>query len=185
MVRFFDIAKGFEEHGVNLPKRSTKYAAGYDFEAVEDTVIPSIWRDHADLIQRKGAEITSYDTESLHIPEFFTLENTEKAGFKPTLVKTGVKAIFSEDEVLYLYNRSSNPKRGLILANGTGVVDFDYAFNEDNDGAIMFPFLNFGQEDYVIKKGDRIGQGVFAKFLTTYDDTAEGTRESGFGSTGK
>ena len=40
-VRGFEIAKGFENKGINLPERKTKYSAGYDIEAAEDTVIPS------------------------------------------------------------------------------------------------------------------------------------------------
>ena len=39
--RGFEIAKGWEDKGINLPKRKTKYSAGYDFEAAEDTIIPS------------------------------------------------------------------------------------------------------------------------------------------------
>lgn len=39
-VRGFEIAKGFEDKGINLPIRKTKHAAGYDIEAAEDCVIP-------------------------------------------------------------------------------------------------------------------------------------------------
>lgn len=38
--RGFEIAKGYEDKGVNMPVRKTKYSAGYDVEAVEDTIIP-------------------------------------------------------------------------------------------------------------------------------------------------
>ena len=38
-TRGFEIAKGWEDKGINLPKRSTKNAAGYDIEAAEDVVI--------------------------------------------------------------------------------------------------------------------------------------------------
>ena len=37
--RGFKIASGWENKGINLPKRSTKNAAGYDIEAAEDMVI--------------------------------------------------------------------------------------------------------------------------------------------------
>ena len=40
-MRGFEIAKGFENQGINLPIRKTKYSAAYDIEAAEDTVIPS------------------------------------------------------------------------------------------------------------------------------------------------
>ena len=39
--RGFEIAKGFEDKGINLPVRKTKYSAGYDVEAAEDVVIPA------------------------------------------------------------------------------------------------------------------------------------------------
>ena len=38
-TRGFEVAKGWEGKGINLPKRSTKNAAGYDIEAAEDVVI--------------------------------------------------------------------------------------------------------------------------------------------------
>ena len=38
--RGFEIAKGWEDKGINLPVRKTKYSAGYDVEAASDMVIP-------------------------------------------------------------------------------------------------------------------------------------------------
>ena len=150
-VRGFEIAKGYQDKGINLPVRKTKYAAGYDIEAAEDIVIPKF------------------------VP-----------GINPTLIPTGIKAYMEDDEVLYLYNRSSNPKKkGLILANSVGVVDKDYYGNPDNDGHIMFAFFNIKDEDITIKKGEAIGQGVFAKYLVTDNDIAGGDRTGGFGSTDK
>ena len=147
--RGFEIAKGFENEGINLPVRSTKNSAGYDIEAAEDITIPAF-----------------------------------KLGQKPVLVKTGLKAYMQSDEVLILANRSSNPgKKGLILANSIGVVDSDYYGNPDNDGHIMFAFFNFKDEDIEIKKGERIGQGMFQKYLVTDNDIAGGERTGGFGST--
>ena len=149
--RGFEVAKGFEDKQINLPIRKTKYSAGYDIEAAEDTVIPSF-----------------------------------KKGANPTLVKTGLKAYMQDDEVLLLYNRSSNPKKkGLIMANSVGVIDKDYYGNPDNDGHFMFAFYNIKEEDIVIKKGEAIGQAIFQKYLVTDDDVAEGERVGGFGSTTK
>ena len=129
---------------------------------------------------RKTKCSAGYDIEAAEdtvIPSF-------KKGMKPTLVKTGIKAYMQNDEVLMLYNRSSNPKKkGLILANSVGVVDKDYYGNPDNDGHIMFAFYNIKEEDIEIKKGEAIGQGIFQKFLTTDNDISTGTRTGGFGST--
>lgn len=98
---------------------------------------------------RKTKYSAGYDMEAAEdviVPSF-------KKGDKPTLVKTGLKAYMQDDEVLMLYNRSSNPKKkGLILANSVGVVDKDYYGNSDNDGHIMFAFYNIKDEDIEIKK---------------------------------
>ena len=40
-IRGFEVAKGFENKGINLPVRKTKKSAGYDVEAAEDCIIPS------------------------------------------------------------------------------------------------------------------------------------------------
>ncbi len=150
-LRGFEIAKGWEDKGINLPQRSTKFAAGYDFELAEDTVVPSF-----------------------------------KPGVKPTLLKTGIKAYMQDDEMLCLYNRSSNPKKkGLVLANSVGIIDKDYYGNEDNDGHIMFAVWNFKDEDIELKKGERIGQGIFQKYFLADNDETEGERTGGFGSTSK
>ena len=39
--------------------------------------------------------------------------------------------------------------------------------------------------DVVMKKGERISQGIFMKFFTTCDDDASGVRSGGLGSTKK
>ena len=131
---------------------------------------------------RKTKYSAGYDVEAAEncvVPAF-------KPGIAPTLIKTGIKAYMQDDEMLCLYNRSSNPKKkGLILANSVGIVDKDYYGNPDNDGHIMFAFFNVKDFDVEIKKGDAIGQGIFKKYLVVDDDTAEGERTGGFGSTNK
>ena len=148
--RGFEIANGWEDKGINIPVRKTKYSAGYDVEAAEDVVIPPY-----------------------------------KPGIKPTLVPTGLKAYCMEDEWIMLVNRSSGPKKGVILPNSIGVVDHDYYNNIDNDGHFYFQFWNFKDEDLVIHKGDIIGQAIFQKYLLVDDDSADGERIGGFGSTDK
>lgn len=134
------------------------------------------------LPERKTKYSAGYDIEAAEdcvIPSF-------KKGMKPTLVKTGLKAYMQDDEVLILANRSSNPgKKGLILANSIGVIDKDYYGNPDNDGAIMVAFYNIKEEDCIIKKGERIAQAIFQKYLVVDNDSAEGERISGFGSTNR
>ena len=131
---------------------------------------------------RKTAKSAGYDVEAACdtvIPPF-------TPGCKPTLVHTGLKVYCMDDEWIMLANRSSNPgKKKLVLANGIGIVDKDYYGNPDNDGEFMYAYFNISDEDVVIKKGDVIGQVVFQKFLVADNDSAEGDRIGGFGSTSK
>lgn len=133
----------------------------------------------------KIKKVSSLALETMNINLDSLYEYFEKR-FKPILVSTGVKAYMQEDECLQIYNRSSNPKKGLVVANGVGLVDSDYFDNEDNEGLIFVPFINYSSSDVVIKKGDRIAQGVFSKFLKTDDDdlSEKARRNGGFGSTG-
>ena len=165
--RGFEIAKGFEDKNINLPKRSTKNSAGNDFEIAEDTIVKSLPKTFIKALFNNCSDV-----------------DLIKKALKPVLVPTGIKSYMEDDEVLYLYNRSSNPlKRLLFLANGVGVIDSDYYENKDNDGHIMFQFINLLPFDITLKKGEKIGQGVFSKFLKTDSDNANGSRVGGFGST--
>ena len=38
--RGFEVAKGWEDKGINIPVRKTAHSAGYDIEAAEDVTIP-------------------------------------------------------------------------------------------------------------------------------------------------
>lgn len=100
------------------------------------------------------------------------------------LVPTNVKAYMQEGEVLYLYDRFSNPrKRGIVLSNSVGVIDKDYYGNPDNDGNIHAQFTNITNDVVTIEKGTAMMQGVFMPFLLADDDNASGVRVGGFGST--
>ena len=65
-----------------------------------------------------------------------------------------------------------------------GIIDADYFNNPDNDGEMFFGFYNVSNEPVQIKKGEKLGQGIFMKYLKTDDDKADGERAGGFGSTG-
>ena len=117
--------------------------------------------------------------------DFVVPEDTVCKSHEITMVKSGVKAYFPDDETLLLFNRSSNPKKkGLIILNGVGVVDSDYVDNKDNEGEIAGLFYNMLDEDVVLKAGEKMMQGIFVKYGTTDDDQAEGERHGGWGSTG-
>ena len=101
----------------------------------------------------------------------------------PFLVPTGVKAYMKGGELLMLANRSSNPKRGLLLANGVGIIDQDFFGNVDNDGHIQFAYWNTSAEPVLLSRGDKIGQGIFLNYLGADEARSDVKRKGGFGST--
>ena len=100
---------------------------------------------------------------------------------------TGLKAFMQDDEVLMLYPRSSLPRNyHLTIPNNVGIIDKDYYGNEDNDGAIFVSLHNFGKKTTHLKKGERVAQGIFQKYLVSpHEETVTKVRNGGFGSTGK
>ncbi len=100
------------------------------------------------------------------------------------LVFTDVKAYMQEDEVLMLYVRSSvGVKKGVVLSNGTGVIDSSYYNNESNDGNIGLPLYNTTDKVVEFKAGERIAQGIFMNYLVADNDSLlHDSRKGGFGS---
>lgn len=103
---------------------------------------------------------------------------------KNCIVKTGIKVMLEDDEVFEIYIRSSMAiKNSLVILNQVGIIDADYYNNNENDGHIMIALYNNSSSDIYLKKGDRIAQGIFKKYLITYDDDVKISRVGGIGST--
>ncbi|MGT2666741.1 dUTP diphosphatase [Streptococcus rifensis] len=137
----------------------------------------STYTDENLLPKRETAHAAGYDLSAA--------ETTVLAPGEIKLVPTGVKAYMQDREVLYLFDRSSNPrKKGLVLINSVGVIDGDYYNNPNNEGHIFAQMKNITEEPVTVEAGERIVQGVFMPFLVVDGDDATGERTGGFGSTG-
>ena len=184
MAHFEKISK-YADVELTVPVRGTERSAGYDFEVAEDTVVPS----YLDMMAYIDKMVNEAPEDKRPQPgQVFPLEEINKfmkqVGVKPTLVPTGMKCKLAKNEYLELSVRSSTPlKHWLILANGIGVIDADYYNNGDNEGHIYFQLINLSPFNIILHKGDKIGQGIIHKYITTDDDSAKGTRKGGFGST--
>lgn len=90
-----------------------------------------------------------------------------------------------EDHVLILASRSSSPKKGLLIPHGIGIIDSDYCGDADE---ILFQVLNYTNAPVTIKRGDRIGQGMFIKLsrakIWHEQESMDKKSRGGFGSTG-
>lgn len=115
----------------------------------------------------------------LHSIEEYTLKANERL-----LVKTGLAFALDNGYELQIRPRSGLAfKHGITVLNAPGTVDSDYR------GEIMVLLINTSNEDFEIKKGDRIAQGVLKEVVQAtmieVEDLEESERgKGGFGSTG-
>ena len=101
------------------------------------------------------------------------------------LVPTGLVIEVPSGYFLGIFARSSTPlKRGLLVANGVGIIDPDYSGPDDE---VRIQVLNITATAVTVKRGDRLAQGIVLPApRVTWDETTvlrEETR-GGFGSTG-
>lgn len=94
-------------------------------------------------------------------------------------IYTDVGAYMLPDEVLKIYPRSSMAiKRGVTLLNDVAIIDSDFK------DEIVLSLHNRSMITVTIKKGEKIAQGIFQKYLTCGDEPSA-FRNGGIGSTGK
>ena len=137
-------------------------------------IVPCLVSTGAKLPQRAhpsdaGADLFSYEACEIY-------PNEQK------LVDTGIAVKIPRGFAGFIYNRSSQGKRGITIPHSVGVIDSDYR------GNLKVLLKNISDEPYKIAIGDRIAQLVvqpvqLVDFSDTWNDTARGT--GGFGSTGQ
>ena len=88
------------------------------------------------------------------------------------------------------YEAQVRPRSGLALKNGIGCLNSPGTIDAGYRGEVGVILFNFGKEDFIIRRGDRIAQMVFARLpetelVTVTELSATDPGEGGFGSTGK
>jgi dUTP pyrophosphatase len=133
----------------------------------------------------KGLDLPAYATAG---SAGLDLRAAEDATLKPgarCLMPTGIAIALPPHHEAQVRPRSGLAvKHGVTVLNTPGTIDSDYR------GEIKVPLINLGQEDFVIRRGDRIAQMVVAPVLQValqeveaLDETARGA--GGFGSSGR
>lgn len=131
--------------------------------------------------------------KSLPLPDYqspgavaFDLYSRIDTVIKPKTLErlpTNVIIAIPDGYMLEIKDRSSTlKKKGLLVS--TGYIDNDYCGEEDE---ILLQVYNITENDVVIEKGERIGQGVFIKVdKSEWEEVDEMSNKSrgGFGSTG-
>ena len=114
--------------------------------------------------------------------DLFASEDYEIYPGEQKMIDTGVAVKIPPGYVGYVFNRSSQGKRGITIPHSVGVVDSGYRNN------IKVILKNIGEDPYRIERGvTRIAQLVIqpvllAEFVDIWNDSERGT--GGFGSTG-
>ena len=156
----------------------------YMFEPLENKirgfeVVPEEFRKHPyvdiQLPQRNDKRSAGYD---LRVPCRMVIPPHSHS----ELEFTDICAYMQDDEVLKVFVRSSiGCKKGLILANGTGIIDASYY--PRNIGVKLY---NTTDKEVVLEENERVCQCIFEKYLTADDDDCMNeNRHGGFGSSNK
>lgn len=148
-TRGFEIAKGWEDKGINLPERKTKKSAAYDIEAAEDTIIPAYKQGIKPTLIPTGLKAYCADDE------WFMLANRSSGPKKGFVMANSIGIIDSD-----YYNNESNDghfyfqyfnfldhdievKKGDVI----GQVIFMKYLLVDNDNATGIRTGGFGSTD--------------------------------------
>ena len=167
-----------------LPTRGSKYSACVDVYANEDVTISAGETKLVGL----GIKIDFNKTlKSIIVGDICKKYNDRYLNFEQAF------DIFLSSHYLQLMLRSSLAAKGLMLGNGVGVIDLDFAdeikmiIHNPLIGSInSISFGCNGKRDYKIKKGDRIGQITLLKHKSSlFGIDSEDERDGGFGSTDK
>lgn len=168
---------------VCTPRRGTRYSAYVDLFAREDIVIGA----GETKIVKLGVKL---DLEKLELSLYGFLHDDEKKQLLDTLLKS---------HYLEVALRSSLAVKGLIIANGIGIIDLDYPDEIGlivhnpvskvdtyyQGGGIDLGCVNGGTH-FKIEKGDKVAQCTLKEhkgYLMGYESDV--VRNGGFGSTGK
>ena len=142
-------------------------------------------------------EVKIINKSNNHLPEYETVNSSgldlranieESIILKPlerTLVPTGLFVSIPTG-----YEAQVRPRSGLAFKHGLTVLNTPGTIDADYRGEIKVILVNLSNEEFEIKKAERVCQLVFAKveqinwkIVTKLDETDRG--EGGFGHTGK
>lgn len=116
--------------------------------------------------------------------DVYSIENITLKPRERALIKTGLSF-----EIPKGFEIQVRPKSGLALKYGLTIVNTPGTLDSGYRGELGIILLNTNNQDYEIKKGEKIAQIILARYeeaqiqeVTELTDTSRG--EGGFGSTG-
>jgi dUTP pyrophosphatase len=135
---------------------------------------------------RNNVPLPQYATAGSAAFDLAASDDQTIAAGEVTLVPTGLVIEVPAGMFLGVFARSSTPlKRGLMVANGVGVVDSDYCGPADE---IKIEVVNFTTTPVAIRRGERLAQGVILPFVRAEwqeERKIQRPTRGGFGATDK
>ncbi|MGC1301071.1 MAG: dUTP diphosphatase, partial [Caulobacteraceae bacterium] len=111
----------------------------------------------------------------------------------PVTLKPGARALIPTGLQIAVpegYEAQVRPRSGLALKHGITCLNSPGTIDSDYRGEVGVILANLGQEDFIVRRGERIAQMVIAaharvswREVAIHDETARGA--GGFGSTGR
>ncbi|MEK7576103.1 MAG: dUTP diphosphatase [Patescibacteria group bacterium] len=101
--------------------------------------------------------LPKYHTEGAAGFDFYCRETVVVEPKSIFRIPLNVAIQIPDGHMILLAARSSTSKRGLMMANGVGIMDRDYAGNTDEYHAVVYNYTN---EPVEVARGDRIAQGI-------------------------
>lgn len=133
----------------------------------------------------KSLPLPEYHTTNAAGFDFYCREAVTVAPKSLAMIPLNVALEPPEGHMLLLASRSSTPRRGIMIANGIGIGDRDFAGNSDEYRAVVY---NYTDTPVTVARGDRIVQGIFLRCdRVEWDevDNLERNNRGGFGTTGR
>jgi dUTP pyrophosphatase len=133
---------------------------------------------------RPSIPLPTYATSGSAAFDLAAAEDVEIGPHQIKLVGTGLVVAVPDGYFLGIFARSSTPlKRGLMVANGVGVLDSDYCGPADE---LKIQLLNVTDAPIRVQAGDRLAQGIVLQSprVEFVEGDATAPSRGGFGSTG-
>lgn len=109
------------------------------------------------------------------------------------IIDTGKIGLISTNlsvEIPEGYEIQVRPRSGLAVKHGIGILNSPGTIDSDYRGEIKIILFNFGENNFTVKRGDRIAQLIISKvykadFVETENLNQSSRGSGGFGHTGK
>jgi len=139
------------------------------------------------LREEPAVRLPAYMTEQssgMDLYAFLEGEITLQPGERK-LIPTGISMAIPEG-----FEGQVRPRSGLAIRHGIGVVNAPGTIDADYRGEIAILLINYGQEPFTVRSGDRIAQMIISRVArATWEEVdvlpSTARQEGGFGHTGR